>query len=391
MSRPSWWKGIFLKLITMCPEILQAASCFSGKSEDGDVRVILSWTVPQAQPALSFKKSYERAWERLENRNPRAKLKFKCEIRKRGEKCQGFSGEYTGKSRGYLLWRFRDIRLSPPTLRASQPQRQKSTSVFFRSLGASLSPVKCSRHPTCIVCMSLCKSPSVQNMITSQSGTIRATSKSCWSQQGIHLSEEGKNEKRGIAVAYRELWQCREMGSRKCCWSSAAGEGPANGAVTGQAVGGAKPWWSIRDRPSLEPPQWKMSPESFCRTQALEQSPQQHQSLFGGSNAHLHADRLHFSHTSKLSLRSDGLSLTPVKFCSLRVLCRHSFNHYPNMPSFLGKYPVIYRCLSWGPVESSPCAFRILSPYPTVPTHWAHATTPMMGFCTKEGHGKTQA
>jgi len=45
----------------MCPEILQAASCFSGKSEDGDVRVILSWTVPQAQPALSFKKSYERA------------------------------------------------------------------------------------------------------------------------------------------------------------------------------------------------------------------------------------------------------------------------------------------------------------------------------------------
>lgn len=114
-----------MKLIAVSPEILQAGSCSSGKSEDRDVRVILSGAVPQTQPALSLKKSYERDRERLENRYLRAKLKFKREIRSGvGGKCQGFSGEHTGESRHYLLWLFRDIRLSPPTLCASKPQTE---------------------------------------------------------------------------------------------------------------------------------------------------------------------------------------------------------------------------------------------------------------------------
>lgn len=45
-----------MELITMYPEILQAGVS-SGKSEDGDVRVILSGAVPQAQLAILFKKS----------------------------------------------------------------------------------------------------------------------------------------------------------------------------------------------------------------------------------------------------------------------------------------------------------------------------------------------
>lgn len=74
----------------MCPEMLQAGSCSSGKSEDGDVRVILSGAVPQAQPALSFKKSYERDWERLENRHLRAKIKIQTWDKKGWGKISGF-------------------------------------------------------------------------------------------------------------------------------------------------------------------------------------------------------------------------------------------------------------------------------------------------------------
>lgn len=53
-----------------------------GKPEDVDMRVIISRAVPEAQPALSFKKPYERDSESLENRHLRAKWTFNREISK---------------------------------------------------------------------------------------------------------------------------------------------------------------------------------------------------------------------------------------------------------------------------------------------------------------------
>lgn len=268
-------------------------------------------------------------------------------------------------------------------------QRQKNTPVFFKPLGASLSPFKCSCHPTHIICMSLCKSPSLQNTITPnpkqhREGKFQELLKPVRNSP-VRGRKKQKDEEKGTAVSYGELWQRGEMGLR---WSNPAVEGPAEGRLMGQAVGEAKPWWSVREGTSLEPLQWKMSPQSFCRTQVLEQSPQQHRSFFGGSNTHLHAARLRSSRTSNLSLRPDGLSVTAVKFCSLRALCRRLFNHYPNITSFLGKCPVICKCLSWGPVQSSPRIFGIPGPYPTVSIHRAQATAPMMnkprGFAQKK-------
>lgn len=92
-----------MKLIIVCPEIFQAGSCSSGKSEDGDVRLILSGAISQAQPALSFKKSYERDWEAGEQ-TFQGKTKIQTWDKKGGRRgYQGFSGEHTGKSRHYPL------------------------------------------------------------------------------------------------------------------------------------------------------------------------------------------------------------------------------------------------------------------------------------------------
>lgn len=66
-----------------------------GKSEDADMGVILSGAAPEAQPALSFKKPYERD---SENRHLRAKLKFKCEISRGKANVMVFLGSTQGRA-----------------------------------------------------------------------------------------------------------------------------------------------------------------------------------------------------------------------------------------------------------------------------------------------------
>lgn len=105
--------------------------------------------------------------------------------------------------------------------------RQRNTPVFFKSVGASLLPFKWSSHPTCTICISLCRSLSAQNTMNLQAGITKEAAKGLLKpvrNSPVREREKGKDGEKGIAVSRGELWQCGEMRLRKRWWSSMAVE-----------------------------------------------------------------------------------------------------------------------------------------------------------------------
>lgn len=170
---------------------------------------------------------------------------------KQGEgKCHGFPGKHTRKSRVYLLQLVGDIRhrpcCVPASLRGKNTPHLSPSDLWGHHFHLLNAPAT---QPASSV-VSLCKSPNMQNTITPSKQHHEGHSKDLL-KPVRNVPVGGRKtwncgEKR-IAVAYEELRQCREMGARKCCWSSIAVGRPAKAGVVGQAAGEAKPWWCVRD------------------------------------------------------------------------------------------------------------------------------------------------
>lgn len=361
-------KGNFVKLITVRPEILRAGSCSSGKSEDGDVRVILSGAVPQAQPALSFKNSYERDREAGDG-HLRAQLQFQREIRKPG----GMSGFPWGAHRNDPALPAAAVPRRRVVSTGAACQRASNRGKKIHLTSSNLWEHHCRFSATCLIRVSLRRSPSVQNTINPPKAAPR---------RELQRAAEAGEEFACRRKEKMKRWELQERTESRESAGKRAWETPLKERGGGR-TGKGRCWERLLEERCHGGLRETGHRRSHCRAKchlrppllqkAPGRSPRQRPSLFGGGITCPSGDSLH----KEVSLGSDGLPVPPLKFCSLRALRGRSFSPYPNVRGFLGKYPVIHRCLGQGPLQSSPPTSDVPGPHrphpPTTTEPWGLA------------------